>query len=128
MSDLIERQTAIDADALEKEGWSLHRTIRVDKNTEEYQTKPLKQVPTIEPRCETCEAFNKTRLLIQPERKRGRWIPLQLSIAYPPYQCSCCFRNAPMIETGCLMNRHLEALLTDFCPNCGAEMLTEDKE
>ena len=40
---------AIDADALEKEGWSLHRTIRVDMNTEEYQTKPLKQVPTIEP-------------------------------------------------------------------------------
>ena len=40
---------AIDADALEKEGWSLHRTIRVDKNTEEYQTKPLRKVPTIEP-------------------------------------------------------------------------------
>ena len=39
---------AIDADALEKEGWSLHRTIRVDKNTEEYQTKPLRKVPTIE--------------------------------------------------------------------------------
>ena len=40
---------AIDADALEKEGWSLHRTIRVDKNTEEYQTKPLRKVSTIEP-------------------------------------------------------------------------------
>jgi len=39
----------IDADALEKEGWSLHRTIRVDKYTSEYQTKPLRQVPTIEP-------------------------------------------------------------------------------
>ena len=39
----------IDADALEKEGWSLHRDIRVDKNTWEYQTKPLRQVPTIEP-------------------------------------------------------------------------------
>lgn len=39
----------IDADALEKEGWSLHRTIRVDKNTEEYQTKPLRKVPAIEP-------------------------------------------------------------------------------
>ena len=47
---------AIDADALEKEGWSLHRTIQVDKNTSEYQIKPLKQVPTIE-----------------PERKKGRW-------------------------------------------------------
>ena len=39
----------IDADALEKEGWSLHRTIQVDMNTMEYQTKPLKKVPTIEP-------------------------------------------------------------------------------
>ena len=36
-----------DLDALEKEGWSLHRTIQVDKYTSEYQTKPLKQVPTI---------------------------------------------------------------------------------
>ena len=65
----------IDADALEKEGWSLHRTIRVDKNTEEYQTKPIRQVPTIEPRCETCEAFNKTRLLIPQPQRIGRWIP-----------------------------------------------------
>ena len=39
----------IDADALEKEGWSLHRDIQVDKNTWEYQSKPLRQVPTIEP-------------------------------------------------------------------------------
>ena len=37
----------IDADALEKEGWSLHRTIRVDKNTAEYQTMPLANVPDI---------------------------------------------------------------------------------
>lgn len=37
----------IDADALEKEGWSLHRTIRVDKNTSEYQTMPLANVPDI---------------------------------------------------------------------------------
>ena len=37
----------IDADALEKEGWSLHRTIWVDKNTQEYQTMPLANVPDI---------------------------------------------------------------------------------
>ena len=36
----------------------------------------FKNAPTIELRCENCEAFNKTRLLIpQPERKTGRWIP-----------------------------------------------------
>ena len=62
---------------------------------------------------------------IEPERKKGSWIPLQLSMANPPYQCSCCFGNAPMVETGCLVNRHLEALLTDFCPHCGADMRGE---
>lgn len=37
----------------------------------------LDTAPTIEPRCETCEAFNKTRFLIpQPERKKGKWIPV----------------------------------------------------
>lgn len=58
------------------------------------------------------------------ERKKGRWIPLQLSIAYPPYQCSYCFGNAPMVMvgTGRLKKGHLEALLTDYCPNCGADM------
>ena len=61
----------INADALEKEGWSLHRTVRVDRYTSEYQTKPISKVPTIELRCEECEAFNKTRLLMpQPERKK----------------------------------------------------------
>ena len=37
----------IDADALEKEGWSLHRDIQVDKTTREYQTMPLANVPDI---------------------------------------------------------------------------------
>ena len=39
----------IDADALEKEGWSLHRTVRVDRQTSEYQVKQIAEVPTIEP-------------------------------------------------------------------------------
>ena len=38
---------AIDADALEKEGWSLHRDIQVDKTTREYQTMRLSDVPDI---------------------------------------------------------------------------------
>ena len=61
-------------------------------------------------------------------QRTGRWIPLQLSIAYPPYQCSCCFGNAPMVMvgTGRLKKGHLEALLTDFCPNCGAMMKEGD--
>ena len=104
----------IDADALEKEGWSLHRTIRVDKNTEEYQTKPLRQVPAIEPRCETCEAFNKTRLLIpQPERKRGKWIPV--TNGRGGFECDQCHNYAPSYQDGV-------EWLSGFCPNCGADM------
>lgn len=57
----------IDADALEKEGWSLHRTVRVDWHTLEYQTKPIAKVPTIEPEYEELD-------VVLPERT-GKWIP-----------------------------------------------------
>ena len=62
---------------------------------------------------------------VQP--RKGKWIPVQISIAHPPYHCSRCFGNTPMVETGCLMNRHLEAQLTSFCPNCGADMRGEEE-
>lgn len=39
----------IDADALEKEGWILHRTVTVDSHTLEYQVKQIAKVSTIEP-------------------------------------------------------------------------------
>ena len=39
----------IDADALEKDGWMMHRTVRVDKDTMEYQTKKPTDFPPIEP-------------------------------------------------------------------------------
>lgn len=39
----------IDADALEKDGWMMHRTVRVDKDTMSYQTKKPTDFPAIEP-------------------------------------------------------------------------------
>jgi ribosomal protein L32 len=83
----------IDADALEKEGWRLHRTIRVDKHTDEYQTKPLKQVPTIE-----------------PERKKGKWID---------YHTTCSECGWQMIDD-VIESPNMVAF--NFCPNCGADM------
>lgn len=89
----------IDADALEKEGWSLHRTIRVDKNTSEYQTKPLKQVPTIE-----------------PERKKGEWTVKEGELLSLD-ECSVCrkivIHRAPQYN---------------FCPHCGADMRGDDHD
>ncbi len=82
----------IDADALEKEGWRLNRTIRVDKNTSEYQSKPLRQVPTIEP------------------RKKGKWIDDEGNTVTDKY-CAICSACGEWSE-----------YLTAYCPNCGAEM------
>ena len=47
----------IDADALERDGWQMSRTVRVDKDTMEIQTRKPKDFPTIE-----------------PQRIRGKWI------------------------------------------------------
>lgn len=71
----------------------------------------VEEMPTIEPRCETCEAFNKTRLLIpQPQRKKGKWIDDDGNAATDKY-CATCSACGEWSE-----------YLTAYCPNCGAEM------
>ncbi len=62
---------------------------------------------------------------IEPERKTGKWELLPLSIIPPVYKCSACGRHAVWITTGCLVNRHEESYLSDFCPSCGADMRGE---
>lgn len=59
---------------------------------------------------------------VQPERKRGKWEMLQMPMSPPVYKCSVCGSHALQSMTGCLMNRHYEANLTNYCPNCGARM------
>lgn len=39
----------VDADALEREGWSLHRSYQQDKNTMVYETKSIVEIPTAQP-------------------------------------------------------------------------------
>ena len=56
------------------------------------------------------------------ERKMGKWEMLNIPMAPPPHKCSVCGIPALCYMTGCLVNRHLEEELTNFCPNCGAKM------
>ena len=71
----------------------------------------------------------------QPERKKGRWIPVDSYSAFGGdeatwmahgnpvafYYCSECKEQAYAGEDG-------ESLLTDYCPNCGADMRGEQDE
>lgn len=71
----------------------------------------------------------------EPERQRGRWIPVDSYSAFGGdeatwmahgnpvafYYCSECKGQAYAGEDG-------ESLLTDYCPNCGADMRGEQNE
>ena len=85
----------------------------------------IEHAPTIEPRCEACEAFNKTRLLIpQPERKKGKWIYLDKDKRFfHPHIVKCSVCNNTLDMYGVNAGRGD----ANFCPNCGAEM-TEGEE
>lgn len=53
----------------------------------------------------------------QPERKKGRWID-QDDGAYYPVECSEC-RKIPLFDVDG------DYRLSNFCPNCGADMRGE---
>ena len=84
----------IDADALEREGWSLCRTFQKDKDTMVYEVKKPSDFLTIE------------------ERKTGKWIPHKSifgGLGEKVYTCNQCGYN---------IGFHTE----NFCPSCGADM------
>lgn len=87
----------IDADALERDGWQMSRTVRVTKDTMEFQTRKPTDFPTIEP------------------RKKGKWKPFDLTWGRSIYACSACGHGAEVpTEMG--------DPIYNFCPNCGADM------
>ena len=45
----------IDADALERDGWRMSRTVQIDEKTMEAQTRKPTDFPAIEPQPEPCE-------------------------------------------------------------------------
>lgn len=97
-----DRMRLIDADALEREGWSLHRTFQKDARTMVYETKKPSDFPTIE-----------------PERETGKWIPIVAElgdhkIIVEGYNCSKCGRY--------------DFEKDNFCPDCGARMEVDDEK
>ena len=104
--DLISRQAAIDE--LDKGAWG----VEWDKTLAKTMIESLPSA--------------------QPERKKGRWIPVDSYSAFGGdeatwmahgnpvafYYCSECKEQAYAGEDG-------ESLLTDYCPNCGADMRGE---
>ena len=115
MSDLISRQDAIRiVDGIDtwQAGW---RGDAIES---------MKALPSAQPeRCEDCENFSKTRLLIpQPQRKKGKWIEQDDSWDGVYYECSACGEPWTTID-GTPWDNGMK-----FCPNCGAEMREDTEE
>ena len=62
--------------------------------------------------------------VLYEERPKGEWITWEEAgndIASPNrHECSCCHDSAQVLVNGI-------ELLSDFCPNCGADMRGEEK-
>lgn len=58
---------------------------------------------------------------IQPERKRGEWLPDNNNAYEMRFVCSCCKESEVVPTIGFTKYKPL----WDFCPNCGADMRGE---
>lgn len=68
----------IDADALERDGWHMSRTVQIDKKTMELQTRKPTDFPAVEPqpeiiRCKDCKHRD-----VEDGFCEGRGWPMQL--------------------------------------------------
>ena len=108
MSDLISRQAAIDA-------LHMDTSIIPFKKAREYADVTISEIRN---RLEKLPSA-------QPERIKARWLPVGMAyavggesamwgdeIAY--HACDNCWQQA--------LEKDGEEVLSDFCPNCGAEM------
>lgn len=125
MSDLIERQAAIDALAKHEKSNGHNYTLFVDIVSECAEI--IRELPSAQP--ETCEYWDREsnfcalhRPSAQPERKKGVWIDDK-----GLYRCSVCNNlwTAWWI-VACPKERMYKEM--KFCPNCGADMRGDDNE
>ena len=82
----------IDADVLEREGWSLSRNRQMDEKTMVYEVKKPTDFPPVE-----------------PERKTGKWEIYVIS----PFDGEGC---------RCSECKYEGAPYWNFCPNCGIKI------
>ena len=104
--DDLKHDVAMDQDSLDYEELTdLNREkIQFDKDCKQYAIDLLQHAPTIE-----------------PQRKKGKWIEQEDSWDGVYYECSACGEPWTTID-GTPWDNGM-----NFCPHCGAEMLTEDK-
>lgn len=100
----------IDADALEKILEKIPAADIKDMGGQAYVLVKLSQV------------FNviDNQPTIEPERKKGEWID-QDDGAFYPIECSEC-RKIPLFDA------YGDYVLSNFCPNCGADMRGEQDD
>ena len=61
---------------------------------------------------------------IEPERKKGRWIPDNNSVYETRFVCSLCRESQDVPTIG--FTKYIP--IWDYCPNCGADMRGERDE
>lgn len=100
MSDLIDRQAAIDA--IHKEFDEVCVWDESGQTTANEVENILYEVPSAE-----------------PERKKGYWVPV--TNGRGGFKCDQCHNYAPSYQNG-------DEYLSYFCPNCGARMEIRNNE
>lgn len=136
MSDLIERQAAIDA----LNEVSEHYT---DKGREwhphvNFMVEAIEALPSAQPEIdelqkevdywhEKCTSYEQTIVRLtesaQPERKKGKWIVLDKNNRwFTPHMYQCPFCRHTLDKMGVNAGRGD----ANYCPNCGARMEVEE--
>ena len=102
----------IDAEKLEKDGWSVSRIYQQDAKTMIYEIKKITDFPTAD----------------VVERKKGKWITCVNSDHWKCNQCGCRAGFWFNEENSSEWENDMSEWLSDYCPNCGAEMRKETED